>query len=66
MTTIVNSPRDSADSGLGMVFGVLLAIGIIVLFLIYGLPAIRGNNGSEGINIDVNLPEGTSSTNTTN
>ncbi|MDD5050934.1 MAG: hypothetical protein PHV93_04350 [Candidatus Pacebacteria bacterium] len=60
MATIINTPgTPSEDSGLGIVLGVLIAIIVIVLFFVYGLPAIRGNQTpqtSNGINVNVSLP----------
>lgn len=61
MTTIINTPPavESSDSGLGIVFGVILAILIVVLFLVYGLPMIRNSNppaANGGINVNVQLP----------
>jgi len=64
MTTIVNTPRgESSDSGLGLILGVIIAIALVVLFFVYGLPALRqgGNNGG-GTNINVTLPEGAGGT----
>ena len=40
---------------MGMVLGVLLAIVIIVLFFVYGLPALRGNRAPDNGKIDVNV-----------
>ena len=63
MTTVINSPGESSDSALGIIFGVLLAIGLIVLFLVYGLPAIRServDNG--GVNLNITLPNNGSGT----
>ena len=46
MTTVINTPSSgqSSDSGLGLVIGVIVAIAIVALFFIYGLPAIRQSN----------------------
>ena len=58
MTTIVNTPSsgESSNSGLGLVFGVILALILVALFFIYGLPAIRNNNAvPQNGNIDVNI-----------
>ncbi len=46
MTTIINTPPsgENSDSGLSLVVGVVIAIGLIVLFIVYGLPALRQNN----------------------
>lgn len=65
MTTVVNNPGGgSGDSGgAGIVLGVLLAIVLIGLFFVYGLPAMRGNQAPQNGSIDVNvqLPTGTPS-----
>jgi hypothetical protein len=62
MTTIINTPPagESADSGLGLVLGIILALIFIALFFVYGLPAIQANNAqpeASNINVDVQLPE---------
>ena len=62
MATIINTPtnRDSADSSLGMILGVIIAIALVVLFFVYGLPALRQGSGNQpgGANINVTLPSG--------
>jgi hypothetical protein len=61
MATVINNPSgNSEDSGVGMIIGVLVAIVLIVLFFVYGLPALRGNPApaQNGLNVDVNLPSG--------
>ena len=63
MTTIINTPgsnNNGDDSGLGIIAGILIAIIAIVLFFIYGLPAIRGNEApkDDDVNINVTLPAG--------
>lgn len=63
MTTIINTPPsvDSADSGLGLILGIIVAIMLFALFFIYGLPYIRNNSTpkAESVNINVQLPETT-------
>ena len=60
MTTVINTPPagDNGDSGAGIILGVIVAIVIIVLFFVYGLPAIRGANNTEPrtTNINVQIP----------
>lgn len=67
MVTVVNSPGpgETESSGVGLVIGVLLAIVVIVLFFIYGLPALRTsqtqnqtpqNTSPGGSNIQINVP----------
>jgi uncharacterized membrane protein len=63
MTTVINTPgsgNNGDNSGLGMIMGILITIVVIVLFLIYGLPAIRSNEApkDDGLNINVTLPTG--------
>lgn len=62
MATIINNPSggDSSHSGVGLIIGIVLALVVIVLFFIYGLPALRNlGGGGGGTNINVTLPEGT-------
>ena len=60
MTTIVNTPRSGeSDSGLGLILGIIIAIALVVLFIVYGLPALRNNQApaeQPGTNINVTLP----------
>lgn len=53
MTTVVNSPSPSGDSGTGFLIGVLVLVGFGFLFLYYGLPAIKNMNP---IKVDVATP----------
>lgn len=66
MTTVVNTPPSSgtaeSGSGVGVAVGALVVVALIVLFLIFGLPLFRGQNGpvnsgagTEDANI--NLPD---------
>ena len=48
MTTIINNPSGGGDSGLGMIIGALIVVAAIVLFVVYGLPAIRNSKGTPG------------------
>ncbi len=61
MATVINNPGNGGreDSGIGMIIGVLVVIVLIVLFFVYGLPAIRNNQTAPNdINVDVDLPGG--------
>ncbi len=58
MTTIIN-PGNNESSGAGLVVGVIIAIVLIALFVIFGLPAIR-NGKNSGTNINVQVPAGSS------
>jgi len=50
MSTIINTPSREHHNhedgmGIGMILGIIIAVlGVIVLFYIYGLLAIRGSN----------------------
>lgn len=63
MATVINNPSDNG-SGAGTVIGILVALILVALLFIYGLPALRGGastgtpNTTPGAsaNIDVNLP----------
>jgi len=64
MTTIVNTPAPSNDSssGMGMIIGLIVLIVVAYLFIVFGLPAIRGMQvGAPQINIpskiDVNIQQ---------
>jgi len=60
MTTIINTPGGSngdSGSGLGLIIGVLVAIGLVVLFVVYGLPALRNNQKPSSTNINVTIPD---------
>lgn len=58
MTTIVNTPSsgESSDSGLGLILGAVMAIALITLFFIYGLPALRQNNNQSGSTNTIVVP----------
>lgn len=60
MTTIVNSPAPTTDSGgTGFLIGVVVFIGFIIIFLYFGLPAIR-RMGPVQVNVpapQVNIPD---------
>lgn len=63
MTTIINPGGGDGGNGVGMILGVVIALVVIFLFFVYGLPAIRGgNDGGTNINvpeqIDVNVNGG--------
>jgi hypothetical protein len=52
MTTIINPQGGDSGAGVGMILGVVLVLVILVLFFVYGLPALRGGN-NEGTNINI-------------
>ncbi len=57
MTTIINTPPtgDSADSGMGLVLGIILALILGVLFFVYALPTLRDDTPPKTDNIDINV-----------
>ena len=57
MTTVINTPGTTQESsGVGLVVGVIVAIVIVALFLMYGLPALRGT-ANDGGGTNINIPE---------
>ena len=67
MATIINNPSGttSEDSSVGMVVGLIIALVLIVLFVMYGLPALRGGSAAPAsdapgasANLNVTLPSG--------
>lgn len=62
MTTIINTPGTNDNGSSGLIAGIIIAVVIIALFFLYGLPAIRQNSApapkDPGINIDVTIPAG--------
>lgn len=59
MATIINNPDsgEPAGGGFGMIIGAIIVIAIIVLFFVYGLPAIRGGSSGTSSETNVNVPE---------
>lgn len=61
MATIINNPSGEG-SGIGIILGVILALAVIGIFFVYGLPAMRGNpapaDSSNGASINIELPTG--------
>lgn len=60
MTTIVNTPPsvESSDSGLGLILGIMIAIALIAIFFVYGLPALRQNQPNNVITVPIPGPTG--------
>ncbi len=66
MTTIINTPPagENADSGAGMVLGVVVAILLVAVFILFILPALRTSSYSNAtpqggsINVNVTNPIG--------
>ena len=66
MATIINNPDSgtSGDSsgGMGFLIGTIVLILVLILFFVYGLPAIRGTNSStKKVDVNVTTPSSTSS-----
>jgi hypothetical protein len=60
MATVINNPSGNSDnSGTGVIIGVIVAIILIILFFVYGLPALRGGaSPSNSLDVNVDLPSG--------
>lgn len=43
MATIVNNPSDADTSGTGVVVGIVIALLVLILFFVFGLPYLRNN-----------------------
>lgn len=54
MTTIIE--RRDSSGGWGLVIGIVVAILLIALFFLYGLPAIRDSQNPGSTNVNVNIP----------
>jgi len=62
MTTVINNPGDSGEGlGIGIIVAVLVVMVAVVLFFVYGLPAIRnsktGESSTTNIKIEVPAPD---------
>lgn len=58
MTTIVNSPPGESGSVITLILGIVVTAVAVVLFFMYGLPAIRSMSAqqAEPTTINVELP----------
>ena len=69
MPTIINNPSGATeDVGSNLVLGIILilvTLGGITLFFMYGLPMIENNRNPDSTNINVVLPSTTPPPNTT-
>lgn len=57
MATVINNPGEG--SGAGTIIGIVLAVILVALLFIYGLPALRGSAApaaTPSANVDINLP----------
>ncbi len=64
MADVINNYKGGArtgedSGGAGLIIGVIIALLLIVLFFVYGLPAIRNSGADQGrdVNVDVQLPD---------
>ena len=59
MTTVVNNPAPTENSGnsLGMIVGIFVLIIMAYLFFVYGLPAMQNIRlGTPTVNPQINIP----------
>lgn len=60
MTTVINTPGNgqNVESGAGWMVAIAILVVAVVLFFVYGLPMIRGENApkQDGMNVNINLP----------
>ncbi|MBA3284215.1 MAG: hypothetical protein H0U27_04045 [Nitrosopumilus sp.] len=60
MATIVNTPREHSNTGL--IVGLVLAVLLLILFFVYGLPNMGGSaapatdGATGGANLNVDVP----------
>jgi hypothetical protein len=57
MATVINNPGEGG-SGAGVIVGLVVAVVLIAVVFIYGLPALRNGTTNEtpSANVDINLP----------
>lgn len=54
MTTIINSPGETKDSGVGASLVLMFALAaVVILGVMYGLPVLRNNTTDPGTTINV-------------
>ena len=57
MTTVINNPGDGEGMGIGFMIGILIVVVAVILFFVYGLPAIRASKSQPSTtNITVQVP----------
>ena len=50
MSTIINNPgggETETGIGIGMVLGILVVLAVVILFVFYGIPALRNNTAKD-------------------
>lgn len=68
MATIINNPTGTTeDSSAGIIIGVVVALLLVVLFILFVWPSISGratptDNTTPSANLNVTLPGGTTNT----
>ena len=64
MATIINTPGTSGnnDSSAGLVVGIIVAIVVVALILLYAIPGLRKNSGNTTNSPSINIqpPSGSS------
>lgn len=70
MAIIVNNPSGEGDSSVGLAIGLLILVVAAILFIVYGLPALRTSQtpapaqpNTTNIQVDIPNPLPTDSTN---
>ena len=60
MATIINNPGENSSSGAGVIVGLVVAVILVAVIFIYGIPYLRSNNtgasNTPSANINVTLP----------
>ncbi len=56
MATIINNPGEGNGSSMGTIVGLIILALVVIVFFVYGLPALRGN-GSGTSNTTVEVPD---------
>lgn len=63
MATVINNPGQGQGTGgdgegasVGLILGIVVAVILVALFVIYGLPAMRGTNTAPGTDVNIQTP----------
>lgn len=59
MATVINNPSDNGN-GAGMIIGIVIAVALIAVLFIYGLPMLRNKTAdtTPSANVNIQLPTG--------